>query len=303
MPDSYFSELSARLMQSTAFVLRKLPYIPGKLRAARLLNQVLTDHCDVGLARFRTKRGILMRIDLRSKAEWKAYWTGQYDDSVVAVLLDVIRRQGDVIDVGAQVGFYTVAFADALESGKVHAFEPVKANVEQLKQNVRGNSQGPVVNIHPFALGDRARRARIQMEKEGESTTGNAFEVRGKVEEFAEGTETVDYRTLDSVSGIDPTECRLIKVDIEGGEVNFLRGASNFIQKGRPYIYGEFSSFWLNMYGQSFEDVIAMCDNWGYEVFQIRKKAIRKMQSPGRGTENVLLVPEEKKGDLPRLIG
>jgi len=288
-------------LHSVAYILRKLPYIPGKLRVGRVLNKLLIDYCGTGLVRFETERETLMRIDLRSKAEWRAYWTGRYDDRVIDTLLSIVGRQGDVIDVGAQVGFYTLAFAGELRSGKVHAFEPVMANAQRLRENVKRNRKQAVVDIYQIALGDRQKSAYIEVEGEGKSTTGNAFEVRGKVNQIAEGTENIEYTMLDSVDEIDPEECSLIKVDIEGGEVNFMKGAEQFIRRGRPYIYGEFNSFWLDMYGQSFEDVLSMCEDWRYEIFRIEKGKVRNVHSPGRGTEDALLVPEEKKENLTRL--
>jgi hypothetical protein len=122
------------------------------------------------------------------------------------------------------------------------------------------------------------------------------------VQDFAEGTETVEYRPLDSFDDVDPEACRLIKVDIEGGEINFLRGAERFIQTGRPFIYGEFNSFWLDLYDQSFEEVLLMCRSWRYEIYQVKKNGIRQVRSPGEGTENALLVPRESKVDLKHLI-
>jgi FkbM family methyltransferase len=288
-------------LHAAASALRSLPYVPGKLRVGRLLNEILTGFYEEGLVHFELKRGISVRIDLRSKAEWRSYWTGKYDDEVIDTLLGLVDRRGDVIDVGAQVGFYALAFAEELESGTVHAFEPVRSNAQRLSENVKENQKEEVVDIYQIALGDRQKRAHVEVEGKGRSTTGNAFEVRGKVEEFAEGTETVEYAPLDSVTEINPENCRLIKVDIEGGEVNFLKGAEKFIQRGRPYIYGEFNAFWLEMYDQDFNEVISMCEEWGYEVFEIEKGRVRKVRSPGNGTEDALLVPEEKKEFLTSL--
>jgi FkbM family methyltransferase len=301
MKSDYQSRKISDLLHFSASILRKLPYIPGKVRVSRLLNGVLTGHCGVGLVRFQTKRGLSMKIDLRSKAEWRSYWTGKYDDEEIDTLLDLVDRRGDVLDVGAQVGFYTLAFAEELVSGTVHAFEPVRSNAQRLRENVEENRKEEVVDVYQIALGDRKKRAHVEVEGEGGSTTGNAFQVRGKVEEFAEGTETVEYTPLDSVAEIDPENCRLIKVDIEGGEVDFLKGAEKFIRKGRPYIYGEFNAFWLEMYGQDFDEVVSLCEEWGYEVFEIEKGKVRKVQSPGKGTEDVLLIPEEKEERLTSL--
>lgn len=268
-----------------------------------MLNDVLTDYYKEGVVGFVTDRGVAMRIDLRSKAEWRAYWTGKYDDDVIDTLLDLVDRRGDVLDVGAQVGFYTLAFAEELTSGTVHAFEPVRSNAQRLRENVEENRKEEVVDVYQIALGGQEKRAHVEVEGEGRSTTGNAFEVRGEVEEFAEGTETVEYLPLDSVAEIDPENCRLIKVDIEGGEVDFLKGAEKFIRKGRPYIYGEFNAFWLEMYGQDFDEVVSLCEKWGYEVFEIEKGKVSKVQSPGKRTEDVLLIPEEKEERLTSLSG
>lgn len=282
------------LLHGVARLFRALPYVPGKLRVGRVLNDVLIHQFEEGVVQFRTRQGAEMRIDLRSKAEWRAYWTGRYDDDEIRLLLKLIDRRGTVLDVGAQVGFYTVGFARGLNDGIVHSFEPVGANFARLTENVRSNSLQNV-KLYNIALGNKHSASEFRVEKKGVASTGNAFEVRGDVKQIDQESEEVQFKKLDAIAEEVPIEeCSLVKVDIEGGEVGFLRGGTHFLQKERPYIYGEFNAFWLNKYGQSFNDVLEMCEQWGYNIFKVGDDGFERVLSPGRGTENVLLVPEEK---------
>ncbi len=81
------------------------------------------------------KDGTSMLVDLRTNTEVDAFYKGKYDP----VLIDCIRRllgaESYFLDIGANVGFYTVAIATTLKakggSGKVIAFEPFKGNYKR----------------------------------------------------------------------------------------------------------------------------------------------------------------------------
>ena len=126
------------------------------------------------------------------------------DMALIAHLL----RPGDVfVDGGANVGSYTV-LAGAVAGATVHAFEPAAETVPKLRANIDAN--GLDAQIHQVALGAAAGKARFTR---GQDSI-NRLEDTGEVE--------VDVAPLDQFS-LSPTA---IKLDLEGGELDALRGAS-----------------------------------------------------------------------------
>jgi FkbM family methyltransferase len=121
------------------------------------------------------------------------------------------------LDVGAYDGYTTDYFLKKFGlSMQVHIFEPgsMRASALRVKYGDMSN-----VSVHPFALSDRNERLK--------------FNESGSSSKVGIGDELVDVRTLDSFQ-IDSVD--LIKVDIEGGEEQFLEGAVNTIERCNPQI-------------------------------------------------------------------
>ena len=89
-----------------------------------------------------------------------SYWTGTYDNKVISKLSSCFTKGCIVLDVGANIGFYTVPFCSQTEEtgrGHVYAFEPVNSNFERLVSNISLNNIETTVSAHCLALGDDER--------------------------------------------------------------------------------------------------------------------------------------------------
>ncbi len=110
--------------------------------------------------------------------------------------------------------------------------------------------------------------------------------------------ETIEITALDDYAlKNNINRCAIIKIDIEGAEIFFIKGAVNFIQKHRPIIYGEFNSYFLRKFESSFLDIWEILEPLGYKVFQENKKNkgnFCKIEKVTAGLNDLLLVPEEK---------
>lgn len=130
-------------------------------------------------------------------------------------------KPGDVVwDVGAHHGYVTLCAARCVgRIGAVHAFEPSERNRRLLRRHVAWNGFENVV-IHPFALSSFDGDATF-----GGTGTSKMFHLGG-------GTERVEVRTADSLvaSGAVPPPT-LVKVDVEGSEVELLRGAGELLRR------------------------------------------------------------------------
>ena len=147
---------------------RTLPYdVRGRGRLARTLTSLLLKagaepivHCDMAA-------GHRLRVDCRVPSHCWAFFSGKYDDEKRSSLLSFLRPSGVALDVGANIGFYTVPMAiRAKEVGsRVIAVEPVAINAEWLRYNIALNGCLDITEVLEVALGnecgpgrDRARR-------------------------------------------------------------------------------------------------------------------------------------------------
>ncbi|MBT5717064.1 MAG: FkbM family methyltransferase [Opitutae bacterium] len=140
-----------------------------------------------------------------------------------------IKDLGIVFDVGAHLGQTTLHFRKVFSSADVHSFEPISQNFDQLKINIRGRNR---VYTNQFALGSSKG---IEMIKIGDSDqTHSMYRNLQESVESKDETQKIRVETIDSylsehgIIGID-----LLKIDVEGHELEVLKGADKTLKKHR----------------------------------------------------------------------
>jgi FkbM family methyltransferase len=179
-----------------------------------------------------------------------------YADEVLRLLEAVVPADAHVVDVGANVGIHALAVSRLAPEGHVHAFEPNPATVAHLSTNVRANDAGNVT-VYPLALGEVP--GEVLFFNNGEYAAGSMIIdaspsllvdlVTAKPVVDAPVVLTVPCETLDhALSGVSRID--LIKIDTEGHDIDVLRGAKATIDRCRPAVIIEFSSYGLTMHAQ-----------------------------------------------------
>jgi len=125
-----------------------------------------------------------------------------------------------LVDVGANIGLYSVAAATA--GATVTAFEPVPSTNIQLAKNL---ATFPAATVRPVAVGERAGRARM----DGTGVGATLNDERGV---------DVDVVRLDDESLVSG-DVTILKVDAEGRDLAVLRGAASFLASALPVVVVE----------------------------------------------------------------
>jgi hypothetical protein len=152
---------------SAALALRHTPELRGRWRVASVVNKhfapISQSFCT---AWTRMRLGHDMLVDLRSDTEFHSYYLGDFDTQAIRCALRLLRPDSTVLDVGANIGFWSVPLAGHLKGqGCLHAFEPVSMNCRRLAENVRRNALEGTVHIHQSGLSDQNRSLRSVCEK------------------------------------------------------------------------------------------------------------------------------------------
>lgn len=131
-----------------------------------------------------------------------------------------------VLDIGANIGRYSLIFSETAE--KVVAFEPCKENFKALQDNIRYNKRKNIICFN-FGVYDETKRIKINLGENNEGSSSIFFDRKYK-------KEIIDVIKLDDfiIGKVD-----FIKIDVEGVELNVLRGAENLLKKCRPIVYLE----------------------------------------------------------------
>ncbi|MGB0760940.1 MAG: FkbM family methyltransferase [Rubripirellula sp.] len=145
----------------------------------------------------------------------------------MAFVLHALRNNDLFVDVGANVGTYTV-LASAVVGAEVIAFEPVPSTYVELQLNIALNGVGERVHAHNVGLADREGQLVMTVDQ------GARNQIIANPAGF-NGAELQDVpiSTLDvKVAGGRPT---LLKIDVEGYETQVLDGGMSLLQDESTY--------------------------------------------------------------------
>jgi FkbM family methyltransferase len=141
-------------------------------------------------------------------------------------------RVGDVVvDVGANIGYYTVLLADKVgKNGKVYAFEPDITNFEILVKNIKENKLKNVVVVNA-AVGSKSGKLKLHKSKENFGD----HKLYGKDKDI----EEVKIIKLDDY--LADVKVDLMKIDTQGWEPEVIGGAMKIIKRDQPIMFIEYS--------------------------------------------------------------
>ncbi len=187
-------------------------------------------HC--GLNRLtRARHGLMLynRHDQYIGRSLEAY--GEFSEGECQLLRQIVKPGQVIVEAGAHIGAHTIPLSRWVGSGgRVLAFEPQRIVFQTLCANVALNGRTNVA-CQPRALGQRPGTLRVPpVDYTQAINTGGIALCEG-----AQG-ELVEVVTIDS---LELSACHLIKVDVEGMELEVLRGAEATLARHRPLLYVE----------------------------------------------------------------
>ena len=191
--------------------------------------------------------------------------THDYEPHVGKVFREYLRTGMTVLDVGANVGYFTLMAASLVgASGAVYSWEPSPSNARALSASQLANGFKNI-EIIQAAAADRTALLRYYRA----SSNGNVSDVIAESPEDVLSAETVTALRIDDVV---PRTVRVdfVKIDVEGYEFKALSGALNTLQRSRPVIVSEFSPASLpHTSGVSGREYLQFFERLGYDMFVI----------------------------------
>ena len=198
------------------------------------------------------------------------------------ILPNLISKGGTAIDIGANIGFYSYVVSRICD--KVEAFEPIPYCCSILQAY-----NAPNINVHGVALSSKSGTAVLNipivnnMEIYGRASVSNDFP--------SQKTIQVSLKKLDDYNF---TNVNFIKIDVEGHELDVIRGAKDTITKYQPVILVEIEqrhlSFPMNLV---FEEILA----YGYKGFFLYQSKFHPISEFSSEFHQALLTTEENMKD------
>ncbi len=208
-----------------------------------------------------------MNLDISEFLQAHLYLYGSYELPSVRFIRRVVKPGDVVVDVGAQIGYITLAMA-TLAPGKVtvHAFEPEPLNIQRLRHNIALNP-GVDVRVVEKAVSDSNGAIRLYLSKDHNAGTHSTISGGTNVsDDYVE----IPAVTLDTyVRDQNITALRLVKIDVEGGEYEVIKGAHETLASLRPIVLMELSDALQESRGFSTVEFKKLMKQFGYSAYTI----------------------------------
>jgi len=183
-------------------------------------------------------KGLWFRLNLPS--EW-SYWAGYHERAVQETLHRVCRPASVFYDVGAHLGYFSFAVANAVgPQGSVYAFEPDPENSVRCKETaIRNSLEDRVEIVRAAAWSYTASGVQFRRGKRGRARGG--IEIEGVTPVLADDGDltVVPAITLDNFVRQGYPAPGIIKIDVEGGECQVLQGSEELFARSRPVLICE----------------------------------------------------------------
>ncbi len=154
------------------------------------------------------------------------------EDAIDRVLDSMLCSHADTIDVGAHIGSHLSKVTNLCPFGTHIAFEPVSRKAAWLR------SKFPFAQIHSVALGAKSDQdVSFYINLSSPGFSGLRPHMNANNDKIVEAQ--VEVTTLDNVVSNYRAKFDLLKIDVEGGELQVLRGATGLLEKHRPLVLFE----------------------------------------------------------------
>jgi FkbM family methyltransferase len=144
-------------------------------------------------------------------------------------LREFTRSDSWIVDIGANIGFFSVMFAGWLDRGKVLAIEPEPENFRRLQKVIAARGLDARVEPRQVAVGEAKGMGHLVVSKESHAD-----------HRLGDDGTPVAVETLDGIWQElgEPGVC-LIKIDVQGGECGVLAGSKGLLKTCKPALYVE----------------------------------------------------------------
>ena len=208
-----------------------------------------------------------------------------YEAETLKLWFRLVSPSLTIYDIGANIGLYSVLTAKQLDRGKVICFEPAPVSFETTKKHLEINGASDKCHVIQAAVSKESGGViRFSILEDAQGT--NPMNRIAKKEE----TSTVDVPVmcLDQILK-EYGEPDLIKMDIEGAEVDALRGASDLLSRVRPIVLLAVHPMFLPEFGYEPSDLMAILQEHRYVAMKIDGEVVTELLY-----DEYLLVPSER---------
>jgi FkbM family methyltransferase len=217
------------------------------------------------------------------------FYKTHFEARTIRLLQNYVQPETSVIDVGANIGFFTLQFANWITGkGKVIAIEPETLNYARLQRTLARSNLTTLVETVNVAIADRQGEALLEL---------NPLHP-GDHRLSSQGIP-VTVTTIDALlEARDWPNISLIKIDVQGAEQRVLMGATKTLVKFQPTLFVEVDDRALKEQGSSANALLEFCVSHGYIIHKLDKNIV----SPALTIKQILQYLEKTRKYIDILL-
>jgi FkbM family methyltransferase len=225
---------------------------------------------------------------------------GHYESSEQDLAFRMIDPGATVLDIGANIGWYSLNIARTVPGVHVMAFEPLPDTFNQLLRNIELNDVTNVVP-HNFGFSDQEQELPFYYcpDSSGSASAANIGD-RDDAKRIACKVRRLDDFVAESGAGPD-----FIKCDVEGAELFVFQGGMESIGRHKPVILTEMLRKWSAKFNYSPNDIIDLLSSAGYRCHTIQEGRLvrfRRMDENTVQTNFFFLHPDQHAAKIEALV-
>jgi FkbM family methyltransferase len=231
------------------------------------------------------RHGLSLSLDISDFVDWYVYF--DLKDDALNCLLAQVGDQDHIIDIGTNIGYVSLRCSQKARHGKVTGFEPSAYNFNKAINNLALNPFIQNLSVNRIALG--SSQGELNLKSGGEHNRGMSSIT---IETDSSSIESVPVRRLDDwFRENGERKVNLIKLDVEGFEMEVLKGAEWVIANHRPRLFIEVDKAYLTKFGATPESLYGWLRKFNYRIFDIRGKEITREEELSIRHMDILAIP------------
>jgi FkbM family methyltransferase len=236
-----------------------------------------------------------MVVSPKEHIQKQILWYGYYEKKYVLIWEKFIGENSVVIDIGANIGYYSIVASQLAKHGSIYAFEPASQTYQSLLGNIQAND---LANVRPLQLAAFSE----SLEKQLFISQANNIGMTGlkKTMNFGNKIEKVQAVALDEwVEQNKIGKIDLVKIDIEGAEFLALKGMAQTLKKSQPVLFIEISVL-LNLYNNTPSELYDFLNKLNYKPYRVLSE--KSITSASQATEDHLVIFIPGNYEIPASI-
>lgn len=226
-----------------------------------------------------------MNLTLKDSVQYMLFIDDIYEPNETSLWLKYSKRASTIIDIGANVGYYSLLAASVNKTATIIGFEPISKTYNRFVENIEINRYKNITAVRN-AVSNTSGKIRINIGNENNwgMSSINQHDYLSDLYEDIESITLDEYVKNSNINVID-----LIKIDIEGAEFNALLGMRNLLEVKSPIIFLEVLEQHLSKQNISLKRVFTFLWDFGYKSYTIGKNNVLIELSTPKSVDGLIL--------------